>query len=109
MPFQDIRPPQSATPVSSVLLLRWALPAPPAHPAAHAEPAIKPAKSAGATLLLEGPSARAEPGTRITIQSLDLRPNQCIAAAKATGPLAELFAREDSIADQVKRLALEQV
>jgi len=84
-------------------------PIPSTTPLADHESAIKAAKSAGATLLLEGSYTLAEPGIRITIQILDLRTNQYIGAAKATGPLAELFALEDSIADQVKRLALKQV
>src|SRR6266850_1804764 len=81
----------------------------PTIPPADRDVAIKDAKAAGANLLLEGSYTLADPGIRITIQILDLRTNQYIGAAKATGPLRELFALEDSIAEQVKRMALAQV
>ncbi|HEV8293191.1 MAG TPA: hypothetical protein VGP94_14750 [Tepidisphaeraceae bacterium] len=71
--------------------------------------AIKDAKAAGANFLLEGSYTLADPGIRITVQLLDLRTNQYIGAAKATGPLRELFALEDSIAEQVNRIAQAQV
>ena len=81
----------------------------PTIPPADRDVAIKDAKAAGANFLLEGSYTLADPGIRITIQILDLRTNQYIGAAKATGPLRELFALEDSIAEQVKRMALAQV
>jgi TolB-like protein len=71
--------------------------------------AIKDAKAAGATLLLEGSYTLADPGIRITIQLFDLRANAYIGAAKATGPLKDLFALEDSIAEQVRRISEVQV
>ena len=67
------------------------------------------AKAAGAQFLLEGSYTLADPGIRITLQLFDLRTNAYIGAAKATGPLKDLFALEDSIADQVKRLAQNQL
>src|SRR4051794_18402814 len=70
--------------------------------------AIKAAKSAGANFLLEGSYTLADRGLRITLQLFDLRTNSYIGAAKATGSLKDLFALEDEIADQVKRLALKQ-
>ncbi len=81
----------------------------PTTPPADRESAIKDAKSAGASFLLEGSYTLADPGIRITVQILDLRANAYIGAAKATGALRELFALEDSIAEQVKRLATAQV
>jgi TolB-like protein len=81
----------------------------PATPPADREAAINAARAAGANYLLEGSYTLADPGIRITIQFLDLRTNQYIGAAKATGPLKELFALEDSVADQVKRMAQTQV
>jgi TolB-like protein len=81
----------------------------PATPPADRDAAIKAAKSAGANFLLEGSYTLADPGIRITVQLLDLRTNQYIGAAKATGPLRELFALEDSIAEQVRRIAVAQV
>jgi TolB-like protein len=81
----------------------------PAIPPADRDSAIKAAKSAGANFLLEGSYTLADPGIRITIQILDLATNQYIGAAKATGPLKELFALEDSIAEQVHRIAQTQV
>lgn len=70
---------------------------------------IKSAKSAGAQFLLEGSYTLADPGVRITLQLFDLQSNAYIGAAKATGQLRELFALEDSISDQVKRLATAQL
>src|SRR5258706_5255202 len=81
----------------------------PTTPPADRESAIKDAKSSGASFLLEGSYTLADPGIRITIQILDLRTNSYIGAAKATGALRELFALEDSIAEQVKRMAVTQV
>ena len=95
--------------LSDLTRLQSVRPILPATPPADHEAAIKAAKAAGANLLLEGSYQLADPGIRITIQILDLRTNQYIGAAKATGPLAELFALEDSIADQVKRIALKQL
>ena len=81
----------------------------PTTPPADREAAIKAAKSAGAHFLLEGSYTLADPGIRITIQILDLRTNAYIGAAKVTGALRELFALEDSVAEQVKRMAVAQV
>jgi len=81
----------------------------PTTPPADRDAAITAAKSARANFLLEGSYTLADPGIRITVQLLDLRTNQYIGAAKATGPLRELFALEDSIAEQVRRIALAQV
>ncbi|HEV8605576.1 MAG TPA: hypothetical protein VGQ99_09435 [Tepidisphaeraceae bacterium] len=89
--------------------LQQVRPLPPTNPVTDLESAIKAAKSAGATHLFEGSYQLADPGIRITAQILDLRTNQYIGAAKATGPLRDLFALEDSITDQVKRIALAQV
>ena len=79
-----------------------------AAPADH-DAAVKAAKAAGAQFLLEGSYTLADPGIRITLQLFDLRTNAYIGAAKATGALKDLFALEDSIADQVKRLAQNQL
>jgi TolB-like protein len=73
------------------------------------ETLIKAAKAANATHLFEGSYQLGDPGIRITGQILDLRTNQYVGAAKATGPLRELFALEDSIAEQVKRAVIAQV
>src|SRR5688500_534432 len=81
----------------------------PTIPPADRDVAIKDAKAAGASLLLEGSYTLADPGIRITIQIFDLRTNAYIGAAKATGPLKDLFALEDSIAEQVRRISEAQV
>jgi len=81
----------------------------PAAPPADRDAAIKAAKSAGAHFLLEGSYTLADPGIRITIQVFDLKTNTYIGSAKATGPLRELFALEDSIAEQIHRIAEHQV
>src|SRR5439155_7472448 len=79
-----------------------------AAPADH-DAAVKAAKAAGAQFLLEGSYTLADPGIRLTLQLFHLRTNAYIGAAKATGALKDLFALEDSIADQVKRLAQNQL
>src|SRR5437764_5911542 len=60
-------------------------------PPADRDAAINAAKSAGAQFLLEGSYTLADPGIRITVQLFDLRTSNYIGAAKATGPLRELF------------------
>jgi TolB-like protein len=81
----------------------------PAAPPADHNAAVTAAKSAGAHFLLEGSYTLADPGIRITIQVFDLKTNAYIGAAKATGPLKELFALEDSIAEQIHRIVQHQV
>ncbi len=81
----------------------------PQDPVTDLESAIKAAKAQGATHLFEGSFQLGDPGIRITGQILDLRTNQYVGGAKATGPLRELFALEDSISEQVRRVALAQV
>jgi len=81
----------------------------PKEPVADLESAIKAAKAQNATHVFEGSFQLGDPGSRITGQILDLRTNQYVGAAKATGALRELFALEDSISEQVRRIALAQV
>jgi len=95
--------------LNDLIRLQGVKPILPATPPADRDAAIAAAKAAGAQFLLEGSYTLADPGVRLTLQLLDLRTNAYIGAAKATGPLRELFALEDSISEQVKRMAQTQV
>lgn len=88
--------------------LRWVqlLDATPASssPATDAAQAIRIAKAAGAQLVIFGSYQIVQADLRVTGQVLDVQTGRAVGGLKATGAIRDLFALEDTLAEQAKRL-----
>jgi len=73
------------------------------------EEARKAGKAAGADFVVYGSYQLSETGLRITGQVLDVNSGRFVGGVKATGTVRELFAMEDTIADQAKRILQQQL
>lgn len=75
-------------------------------PAADAEAAADAGKQARAAFVVFGSYQKIDGQLRITGRILDVAKGEVTAGAKATGPVRDLFALQDSLADQVQRRLL---
>lgn len=79
---------------------------PPKQPVADIAAALKAVETTAASFVVFGSYQVTEAGARLTGQVLDVKTGRLVGSAKATGPMRDLFALEDELATQVRKVLL---